>query len=114
MERIARIARLAEERAEKRAAERKTAEEAAGKEVKVKASTATSSAAAGDAGARTTAIPLSSKPTDDAGDGKVRFRTKEQRQQEALARLEQKRLEVRVFAALCWLRWLMCCLAVGF
>lgn len=98
-ERIAHIARLAEERAEKRAAERKLAAEAA-----ASGSVAASAPASTEPAPATRKLPakigqigLSSAKKEGEGDtagGKVVFRTKEQRQKDALERLEKKRLEV--------------------
>uniref|UniRef100_K3WIQ8 RNA helicase n=1 Tax=Globisporangium ultimum (strain ATCC 200006 / CBS 805.95 / DAOM BR144) TaxID=431595 RepID=K3WIQ8_GLOUD len=91
-ERIARIAQLAEERAAKRAAEQKLAAER-------KPADAGSSEPASAAVARKVPVKLGDGLTagtkaNDAAEVKVVFRSKEQRQKEALERLEKKRQEM--------------------
>lgn len=95
-ERIARIAQQAEERAAKRAAERKVAGEGGS------ASAAATAAVAPATGAVVRKVPaklgegLSSakKSEEVTAEAKVTFRSKEQRQKEALERLEKKRQEM--------------------
>ncbi|TMW55689.1 hypothetical protein Poli38472_010571 [Pythium oligandrum] len=95
-ERIARIAQAAEERAAKRAAEREAAAAAAAANG---ASTAATTGVALVNDARKSGVPVklggsTATETEEAATGKVKFRSKAQRQQEALERLEKKRQEM--------------------